>query len=128
MNAPVQPAILTYQAETEFFTAELCHINELSNSAADEELSVAVARVEPGVTTCWHRLRDTTERYVILSGQALVEVGDLAPRPLKVWDSVVIPAGCRQRITNTGSVDLVFLALCTPRFRPEVYEALEPIP
>ena len=37
----------------------------------------------------------------------------------------MIPAGCRQRITNTGRDDLVFLALCTPRFVPASYEDLE---
>jgi mannose-6-phosphate isomerase-like protein (cupin superfamily) len=26
-----------------------------------------------------------------------------------------------QRVTNTGEEDLVFLAICTPRFRPENY-------
>ena len=31
---------------------------------------------------------------------------------------VVIPAGYSRRITNIGEFDLVFLAICTPRFRP----------
>jgi len=36
-------------------------------------------------------------------------------------DVVLIPPGTRQRITNMGDGDLVFLALCTPRFRVEAY-------
>jgi mannose-6-phosphate isomerase-like protein (cupin superfamily) len=36
-------------------------------------------------------------------------------------DVVIIPPGARQRIANTGPADLRFLALCTPRFRPENY-------
>jgi oxalate decarboxylase/phosphoglucose isomerase-like protein (cupin superfamily) len=38
---------------------------------------------------------------------------------------VVIPEGCEQSITNTGKDDLVFLALCTPRFVVGASEDLE---
>jgi len=38
---------------------------------------------------------------------------------------VVIPPGIRQRIANTGAVDLIFLAVCTPRFMLASYEDLE---
>ena len=123
MSVPA-PAILTKRA-AEFFTAELCHITELSNSPVDEALSVARARVEPGVTTRWHRLHGIAERYVIVSGHGVVEVGELPPQAVAPGDVVVIPAGCRQRIRNDGAHDLVFHALCTPRFRPEAYEDLE---
>jgi len=118
------PAILMARS-AEFFTAELCHITELSNSPADEALSVALARVEPGVTTRWHRLRGIDERYVILAGHGVMELGGLPPQAVAPGDVVVIPAGCRQRITNDSAGDLLFHALCTPRFRPEVYEDLE---
>jgi mannose-6-phosphate isomerase-like protein (cupin superfamily) len=123
MSVPA-PAILTKHS-AEFFTAELCHITELSNSLVDEALSVARARVEPGVTTRWHRLHGIAERYVIVSGHGVVEVGELPPQAVAPGDVVVIPAGCRQRIRNDGAHDLVFHALCTPRFRPEAYEDLE---
>ena len=120
MSAPA-PTILT-ACSAECFTAELCHITELSNSPADEGLSVALARVEPGVTTRWHRLHGIAERYVILAGHGVMELGELPPQPVVPGDVVVIPAGCRQRITNDGECDLLFHALCTPRFRPEAYE------
>ena len=35
---------------------------------------------------------------------------------------VVIPAGTPQRIAAFGDEDLVFLAICTPRFTPECYQ------
>ena len=124
----MKPTILHHQPESEFLTDELCHITELSNSANDEELSIALARVEPGVITRWHRLRETSERYVILAGQGVVEIADLPPRVVAPNDVAIIPPGCRQRITNSGSVDLLFYALCTPRFRPSVYEDMEPSP
>jgi oxalate decarboxylase/phosphoglucose isomerase-like protein (cupin superfamily) len=32
---------------------------------------------------------------------------------------------CRQRITNIGPDDLVFLAICSPRFSQDTYEDIE---
>ena len=110
----------------EYDTPERCYILELSNSTDDEALSIARARVKPGVTTAWHRVRDTAERYVILGGDGVVEVGDLGPTAVSAGDVVLIPAGIDQRISNTGDQDLVFLALCTPRFRPDNYIDSEP--
>jgi mannose-6-phosphate isomerase-like protein (cupin superfamily) len=52
-------------------------------------------------------------------------VRELAPQLVEPGDVVVIPPLCRQRIANVGKTDLVFLAICTPRFRPENYEDLE---
>lgn len=121
----MRPIILSNEKSLEFFTDELCHIIELSNSPSDPDLSIARARVEPGVTTRWHVLRGTTERYVVTSGEGLVEVGDLPATKLGVGDVVIIPPDCRQRIRNTGDVDLIFLALCTPRFQPEVYHDID---
>ena len=108
----------------EYAIPEGCLILELSNSEADPDLSVARARVAPGVTTQWHRLRDIAERYVILEGEGRAEIGGLAPQEVRPGDVVLIPASCRQRIANTGPGNLVFLALCTPRFRQDAYEAL----
>lgn len=123
---PLQATILRKNPAAEYFTPELCHINELSNTANDPALSVARARVAPGIVTRWHRLKDTAERYVILEGHGRIEVGDLPPEEVRPGDVVLIPPLCRQRIANLGPTDLIFLALCTPRFRPENYEDSEP--
>lgn len=118
----MRPMILKSEETDEYFTAEGCHILEMSNSAADEALSVARARVEPGMTTRVHRLAGTAERYVILSGKGRVELGELPPASVAAGDVVLIPPAVNQRITNTGEEDLVFLALCTPRFRQQNYQ------
>jgi len=118
----MKAAIHFFDAAAEYDTPERCYINELSNTVDDRDVSIARARVAPGVTTRWHRLRDIAERYVILEGQARVEVGDLPPTDVAPGDVVCIPPGCRQRIANTGSGDLVFLAICSPRFVPDAYE------
>lgn len=112
-------------ANSEFRIPEGCHIIELSNSDDDPMVSIARARIEPGVTTRWHSLQDTSERYVILEGCGEVTLGNLPARQVAAGDAVLIPADCPQRIANIGSGDLVFLAICSPRFRPENYRDLE---
>ena len=111
--------------KNEFYTVEKCFITELSNTPDDPEVSIARARVEPGVTTRRHRLKGTTERYFIISGKGLVEIGELPPQEVTDGDIVFIPPMCRQRITNIGTDDLVFLAVCSPRFTQDVYEDIE---
>lgn len=117
--------IVKYNRETEFYTEEGCYINELVNDERDNNCSIARARVRPGVTTQLHSLDGTIERYVVLSGEGTVVVGANSPARVGTLDVVLIPAGVSQRITNTGKVDLVFLAICTPRFHQEVYRNLE---
>lgn len=114
--------IRRFNPDLEFFTPELCYINELSNIASDPDVSIARARVKAGVTTRWHRLRGISERYVILDGEGLVEIGELSPQEIKNGDVVLIPPETRQRIKNIGTNDLVFLAICTPRFHQGAYE------
>jgi mannose-6-phosphate isomerase-like protein (cupin superfamily) len=111
-------------ASREFYISEGCFISEWSNTPEDPAVSIARARVPPGVTTRWHRLAGIIERYVILEGRGRAYVGELEPKDVGPGDVVLIPAACRQRIVNTGERDLVFLAICTPRFVQDAYEEL----
>ncbi len=122
----MKETIKLQSVDDEFYTPEKCFIIELSNTENDPDASIARARVEPGVTTSWHRLKGIIERYYIISGSGLVEVGQLPPQQLNAGDVVLIPSMCRQRITNNGTEDLLFLAICTPRFTNDAYEDLEP--
>ena len=121
----MKPQILTLDRGVEVYTPERCYITELANTPDDPDASVALARVVPGVTTRWHRLIDTIERYVIVEGQGRVEVGDLPPCEVAAGDVVIIPPLCRQRIANIGAQDLTFFAICTPRFEQKNYEDVE---
>ena len=105
----------------EYYFKEGCHIIEVSNSTQDQDLSIAHARVTAGQTTQWHWLTDTFERYIIVRGQGLVEIGDAEPEAVNPGDVVLIPPGVRQRITNSGSTDLEFMAICSPRFHADNY-------
>jgi mannose-6-phosphate isomerase-like protein (cupin superfamily) len=117
--------ILKADRVKEYYTPERCYISEVSNSSDDENTSIARARVSPGVTTAWHKLQDVEERYLVISGRGLAEIGDLPAANVTCGDVVLIPAGTRQRITNIGEEDLLFYAICTPRFTNECYIALK---
>lgn len=118
----MKPVIRKIDLNPEFYIDEGCYIIEVSNSSDDPDLSIARARILPGVTTEWHRLSGIVERYLVVSGKGVVEAGALQPVEVGPGDVVIIPSMCRQRITNTGSGDLVFFAICTPRFEKEVYQ------
>jgi mannose-6-phosphate isomerase-like protein (cupin superfamily) len=106
----------------EYFFVEGCYILEMWNTPKDDAVSIARARVRPGDATKWHRLKNIVERYVIMEGIGCVETGDLPPREVGIGDVIVIPCDTRQRITNTGDTDLIFLCICTPRFVQANYE------
>ena len=116
-----QGEIKCYRPGQEYYFEEGCYINEIFNEPDDPAVSIARARVEPGEITRWHYLRETTERYVIISGSGLVETGEQPRASVSAGDVVLIPPGVRQRIRNHGKEDLVFLAICSPRFQPENY-------
>ena len=107
----------------EYYFEERCYIRELLNGESEPGVSIAQARVEAGVTTVLHSVK-STEVYYIISGTGRAEVGghfyDVNP-----GDLIHITAEKPQRITNTGTNDLIFLAICAPRFTPENYTDLE---
>ncbi|MDD1625120.1 MAG: cupin domain-containing protein [Methylococcaceae bacterium] len=123
----MQTQILKANEAGEYYFDEGCFILELSNSPADPGVSIARARVKAGVTTKLHRLKGIVERYVILSGMAKVEVAGLESQQVSAGDVVIIPSLCPHRITNIGTEDLVFLAICTPRFTENVYENIDKV-
>ncbi len=112
------------EGTSEVWTDERCYVREILNDPRVPKVSLAECRVEPGVTTALHRL-SVDEWYLIGAGKGLMQVGDERPFPVGAGDTVAIPAGTAQRITNRGTTDLLFQCLCLPRFTPDTYEALE---
>lgn len=104
---------------------ERCAVTEWLNDPAKPDISVARCRVEPGVTTELHVLEGAQELYVILSGDGWVDDGRNGVQAVMAGDVVVIAPNQPQRIENTGVEDMVFLAICTPRFTPQRYQSLE---
>ncbi|MEQ9571091.1 MAG: cupin domain-containing protein, partial [Nitratireductor sp.] len=94
----------------EVFTGERCFITELLNSEKSPDVSLALARVEPGVTTQLHRLDGVAERYIVRKGRGTVVIEGRRER-LGAGEQVMITAGGAQRIALVGREDLVFFCL-----------------
>lgn len=121
----MNPEIKKLSSKPEYYTEERCYITEVANDSGDDQLSVALARIKPGTTTTWHKLLNTHERYLIISGRGHVELGNHDPVEVQSGDVVRIPAGTPQRISNISTEDLLFYAVCTPRFSEGCYIQLE---
>jgi hypothetical protein len=135
-NVP-KPLILRDDHRTESGIEPGCFLTDWLNDPADPDLSIACIRVVPGAETRLRRFENIQERYVVLEGQGRIELvgpnrafteGDHTLSALEPGDVVGIPAGYSRRITNIGPVDLVFLAICTPRFRPAALPDAPPPP
>ncbi len=121
----VEMRIHYHDEKQEYYFKEGCYILEMWNDPDDADVSIARARVEPGKETRRHRLMGIAERHLILSGRGEARVGNNPPVLVAPGSVVVIPPGVDQSIHNTGSEDLVFLAICTPRFQPSAYSDTE---
>ena len=108
----------------ELWTGERCYIRELINAESIPDFSLADSRVEPGVVTELHSL-SVREWYYITQGSGLMEVDGGPQIEVGPGDTVEIPAGVSQRITNTGKDDLLLQCVCLPRFTPDCYKSLE---
>lgn len=121
----MKPTVIKPNAGKEFFISEQCFILELWNMPEDADVSIARARVEPGVATKLHYLEGIHERYLIVSGKGSVTIGDLLPTEVGAGDIVVIPENTSQSITNIGDTDLIFYCICSPRFVAERYKQID---
>jgi mannose-6-phosphate isomerase-like protein (cupin superfamily) len=120
MTSPVFKA----GTDEDFWTSERCYMCELINIESIPDFSLADSRVEPGVVTELHSL-SVREWYYIKEGTGLMEVGGEPQIEVGPGDTVEIPAGVSQRITNTGQTDLTLQCVCLPRFTPDCYQSLE---
>jgi len=108
----------------EYLTDEGCHIVEVLNQSTYPKLSIAQARVEPGIVTQLHALSGTEEIYYILRGQGEANISGQIVLLAK-GDCIIIKPDEPQSILNIGDVDLIFLCICQPRFEVRNYKALE---
>ena len=119
----MKPRIVKAASLKEYLTPEHCFIYENWGSVlgGDEKVSIARARVEPGVTTKAHHLEGVQEIYLIVKGCGKVNVAGLEPTEVAQGDTVIIPPNVSQRITNIGKTDLIFYCICTPAFTENCY-------
>lgn len=102
---------------TPFTTVDGSTIRELlaHRNSAIRAQSLAEARLGPGCATTPHHHAVTEEIYYILSGSALMTLGE-ETRPVGPGDAIAIPPGTRHTILNDGPDELVFLCTCAPGY------------
>jgi mannose-6-phosphate isomerase-like protein (cupin superfamily) len=95
--------------------AELLHPDKVPG-AQRLRCSVAHAIVPRGESTLPHALKNSTELYYILEGSGEIHIGSQSA-PVHAGQIILIPRGRKQYIRNTGSGDLVFLCIVTPKWQ-----------
>ncbi len=94
---------------------ELLHPDNIPE-AAGLGCSIAHAIVPEGEATLPLILERSVELYYILEGAGEMHInGEQAP--VRAGQIVYIPPGARQFIKNTGTGDLVFLCIVSPRWQ-----------
>ena len=113
-----------FAAKDEYFFKEGCFITETLNDPNNPSLSIVQARVQPNKKTVVHSLNGIDEYYVVIQGRATAYIGEISYQ-LVAGDVLKIAAGEQQSVENIGEDDLIFLAICTPRFKADQYTAHE---
>ena len=83
----------------------------------DIHYSLAYVVLHPGKASQTHRLK-TSEAHYILEGEGIMHINE--ETAMVHTDQVIyIPPHARQFIQNTGKLDLKFLCIVDPAWRPE---------
>ena len=91
-----------------------------------KKMGCGLVVLEPGKRAWpYHGHYVAEEAFIILEGEGMVEIDGRSPTAVGPGDVVLIPPLCRQRITNHGKHDLLFLAICSPPFDMSAYQDLE---
>jgi mannose-6-phosphate isomerase-like protein (cupin superfamily) len=80
--------------------------------------SLAEASLQPGQATQRHHHAETEEIYVLLEGEAEMEV-DGEIRNVGPGEAILIPAGAHHQIRAGKDAPLRFLCCCAPPYRDE---------
>jgi mannose-6-phosphate isomerase-like protein (cupin superfamily) len=80
--------------------------------------SLAQATVPAGIQTELHFHKKSEEIYHIMQDEGLMFLGE-QQFPVKVGDTICIPANTAHQISNVGKHDLVFLCACSPAYSHE---------
>jgi mannose-6-phosphate isomerase-like protein (cupin superfamily) len=104
-----------------FTAGDLTQIQEIlhpKNDAVTLPYSLAYATLAKSKASVPHVLQTSVEVYFILEGTAKAYIGTEVTRVQK-GDLVLIPAGVKQYIENTGESSLHFLCIVSPPWSKE---------
>ncbi len=96
----------------------LCELLHPGREGVDLPYSIAIARLKPGDASLPHRLKTSSEVYIILEGAGEMHI-DSERAEVHPGQAVLIPPGSWQHIRNTSEVDLKFICIVHPAWRTE---------
>ncbi len=117
----------SYRNSQPYRTKDGSIIRELLHPRVLEEglrQSLAEATVPPGFTTFRHVHLDFSEIYHVTQGRGTITVGD-ETQGLSEGDSIYIPPNTPHTVTNTGTIDLRILCICSPPYTHEATRLLD---
>jgi len=80
--------------------------------------SIAHALLPAGAASLPHRLKTSSEVYLILEGEGLMHI-DSEVKVVRPGQAILIPPGSSQHLKNTGESDLKFICIVNPFWRAE---------
>jgi len=101
--------------------ADTTPIKELMSPMKDPvatHYSIAVARMPKGARNLPHRLKSSSEVFIVIEGRGIMHVGDEAAE-VSAGSLVYVPPGALQWTENTGNSDLVFYCIVDPAWRAD---------
>jgi mannose-6-phosphate isomerase-like protein (cupin superfamily) len=101
----------------------LCEFFHPDREGLDLPYSLALAKLEPGKSSLPHRLKTSSEVYLILNGVGEIHI-DSEQAEVRAGQFVLIPPGSWQHIRNTGDAELKFLCIVSPMWRAEDEEVV----
>jgi mannose-6-phosphate isomerase-like protein (cupin superfamily) len=92
-------------------------LSPLKDSVATH-YSVALARMPRGEKNLPHRLKTSSELFIVIEGRGVVHVEDEAAQ-ISAGAIIYVPPGGLQWMENTGDSDLVFYCIVDPPWKAE---------
>lgn len=106
----------TIAKEKAFLAGDKTFIQELlhpKNDQVDLPYSIAHGTLGVGCTSLPHILEDTKELYVFLKGNGILQIDD-SKITVQKGNLVLVPAGAKQHLVNTGNQILEFFCIVSP--------------
>lgn len=104
-----------------FTAGDATTIREVLHPKNDDiplDYSLAEARLEVGKSSYPHLLKEQSELYIFIQGDARVLVGE-EEKLVRAGDMVLVPAGIKQSVENIGSQELIFYCVVNPPWKEE---------
>ena len=85
----------------------------MPETAASRHIDYRISMYQPMAHVARHKHEVQEQVYHVIEGEGLMELGDTR-QVVRKHDFIFVPPGVEHSISNTGTVDLVFLVVTTP--------------